>query len=188
MFTRPIDTHLDLAFLHPTHARELFKLFKSNHRHLSNWLVWPSKCRELADFERFVHSALIDYAQGAATHCAIRQHGDIIGCIALSAVKDDLKKADLSYWISKEFQGQGIMSKVCLDFLQLGFEQYNLEKIEASVATQNIRSRKIHEKLGFELEGILKRAATVNDTVVDHARYGLLYGDYRRLIQRLHTL
>jgi ribosomal-protein-serine acetyltransferase len=49
-----------------------------------------------------------------------------------------------------------------------------MEKIEIDVATGNLKSRKVPERLGFDLEGISTRAEEMNGKILDHAKYGLL--------------
>jgi RimJ/RimL family protein N-acetyltransferase len=62
-----------------------------------------------------------------------------------------------STWIGREFQGSGLnaqMKKLMLDY---AFENMNFEKVEFRIDERNIRSRKAVEKLGAQLEGILRK-------------------------------
>jgi ribosomal-protein-serine acetyltransferase len=177
MFEMKIDDNFSIVFIHVNFSRQFFDLYKSNKQQLSQWFNWPSQCKTEDDFEVLITDALIDYAEGKALQCGISHKADLIGYIGLTDIHKTLKKAELNYWISPEFQGRGIMSQVCKKMIDYAFNFLKLEKIEVSIATDNIRSRKICESLGFELEGILKHADSINGNIVDHAKYGLFKHD-----------
>ncbi len=49
-----------------------------------------------------------------------------------------------------------------------------MEKVEISAAVENQSSRKVCERLQFNLEGIITRSENLNGRIiVDHAIYGL---------------
>ena len=60
-------------------------------------------------------------------------------------------------WIGKEFQGTGLNINMKLLMLQYAFETLNFEKVEFRIDERNTASRKAAEKLGANLEGILKK-------------------------------
>jgi len=174
MFTMKVDKNLRIVFLHQNFKNKFYELFKSNKLQLSRWFNWPVKCQCEEDFFELIQNSLFEYARGTSLQCGISYKGNFIGYIGLTKINPALAKAELSYWISQEFQGRGIMAVVCQRMISYAFDFLDLEKIEISIATENIGSRKVCESLNFELEGILKRADTLNGKVVDHARYGLL--------------
>lgn len=45
--------------------------------------------------------------------------------------------------------------------------------MQISVAAENIKNRKVCEKLGLKLEGIIKNSEKLHDKIVDHAIYGM---------------
>ncbi|TGV06666.1 N-acetyltransferase, partial [Mesorhizobium sp. M00.F.Ca.ET.186.01.1.1] len=55
----------------------------------------------------------------------------------------------------------------------------NLEKITIQAATGNAKSRAIPERLGFQLEGILRRNEFLYDHFVDHAVYSMLKEEWQ---------
>ena len=174
MFIMKVDQNLSIVFLHQNYKKQFFELFKSNKLQLSRWFNWPVSCQCEDDFLQLIQHSLFEYARGTSLQCGISYQGDFIGYIGLTKINPMLAKAELSYWISNEYQGRGIMNAVWRQMIRYAFVFLNLEKIEISIATENIGSRKVCESLNFELEGILKRADTLNGKVVDHARYGLL--------------
>jgi ribosomal-protein-serine acetyltransferase len=54
------------------------------------------------------------------------------------------------------------------------FRELGLNRVEIQVATDNMRSRAIPERLGFTQEGILRDDVWLRDRFVDHVVYGML--------------
>jgi RimJ/RimL family protein N-acetyltransferase len=52
-----------------------------------------------------------------------------------------------------------------------------LERIEAVAAVENVASRRVLEKSGFQFEGIRRGLLRIQGRRVDHACYGILVTD-----------
>jgi ribosomal-protein-serine acetyltransferase len=59
------------------------------------------------------------------------------------------------------------------------FEEHHVQKVEISCAADNTRSRAVAERLGFTLEGTLRRAGWFHDRYVDGVWYGLLLSEWQ---------
>lgn len=84
--------------------------------------------------------------------------------------------ASLGYSLDPRFHGNGIMSAAVLEILLIVFdpEQLAIERLEAMAAVENIGSRRVLEKCGFEFEGISRGYLIISGKRVDHARYARL--------------
>ena len=174
MFSMRVDDKLSVVFMHHSFKKQFYRLYQTNKLQLLKWYNWPNDCKSEEYFLNLITTALHDYAQGSTLQCAISYEGQLIGYIGLTEISHKLAKAQLNYWIDEQYQGRGLMEKVCRTMIDYAFDFVYLEKIEMSIATGNINSRKVCEKLGFELEGIIRRADNINGHVLDHAKYGLL--------------
>jgi len=76
-------------------------------------------------------------------------------------------------WIGKEFQGSGLNMAMKTLMINYAFQKMDFEKIEFRIDQRNIRSRKAVEKLGAQLEGILRENVFLND---GHKRNTCCYG------------
>jgi len=85
---------------------------------------------------------------------------------------------EISYRLSTEFWGQGIMSKVLKKMLSFGFEEIDLNRIEASVIPGNKGSLHILENNGFKKEGVLRDSLLKNNKYYDLIVYSILKRDY----------
>jgi len=178
MFSIEIDKHVSVLFLHHRFKTDFYKLYKGNKLQFSKWFGWPSESDSPSYFEALIKDGLYDYARGKAVHCGISFDEQMIGYIGLTNINYELNKAELRFLIAPEFEGRGIMHKVCTKIIAYSFDFLALEKLEMSIATEDLASRKACEALGFQLEGILKCADNIKGKLIDHARYGLLRSNY----------
>lgn len=103
---------------------------------------------------------------------AITINDNAIGGIGL-AVGTDIERisAELGYWLGEEYWGQGIVSSALKGILDYGFNTLGLERIFATPFDHNIASRKVLEKNGFNLEGIMKNSVIKSGKIYNKALY-----------------
>lgn len=178
MFNKVIEENLNLVLLTQIHAEELFNLVDGNREYLGKWMTWPPKTQQLADAQSFIKTSLIGLAEDEELACGIQYNGKIVGVITFNKIDYELKKVIIGYWIAEGFQGMGLITKSCHVFINYAFNQLNMMKIEVHVATQNIPSQRVCERLGFELEGTIRNAENLHDEIVDYNIYGLMIADY----------
>ncbi|AUB41214.1 rimJ, ribosomal-protein-alanine N-acetyltransferase [Nostoc flagelliforme CCNUN1] len=65
--------------------------------------------------------------------------------------------AEIGYELASTFWRQGIMTEAVRTILQFGFEKMGLRFVLAQVMLDNIASKKLLEKLGFQSQGVLKQ-------------------------------
>jgi ribosomal-protein-serine acetyltransferase len=68
----------------------------------------------------------------------------------------DVSCLEMGYWISDEYARQGFMTEAVNALTQYAIKQLGMKKITITCDISNIRSRKIPERLGFNLETTLK--------------------------------
>ena len=82
---------------------------------------------------------------------SLQNNPKLIGTICLWKFSEDRKTAELGYELLPEFQGKGIMSEAVNFVLNYGFEDLDLDKIEAFTNKNNLNSIKFLENLKFIL-------------------------------------
>jgi RimJ/RimL family protein N-acetyltransferase len=58
--------------------------------------------------------------------------------------------AELGYWVAEEYQGQGFATEACKILIKRAFDDLNIKQIFATYKKENIASKRVLEKLGFE--------------------------------------
>ena len=134
----------------------------------------------LADAESFVDSCL-----GADGSCqlfrAIEVEGRAAGSIALCRGGDVYTlAAELGYWLAEDYWGQEIMTRAVQQICEEGFTQWNdLVRIYAAAYAHNTASRRVLEKAGFILEGVLRQSVFKRNEVCDSCMYALLREEWQ---------
>jgi RimJ/RimL family protein N-acetyltransferase len=104
---------------------------------------------------------------------------ELIGAIGLRIEPDD-QRAELGYWISKSFWGQGYCTEAARAVLDFGFEQLGLNRIVAHHFGRNPSSGRVMQKIGMSLEGRLRQHARKGDAFEDLELYGILRSEWQR--------
>ena len=94
--------------------------------------------------------------------------------MALFHVDPRTRTGEIGYWIAEGAQGRGLVTKGCRAIMRHGFEDLGLRRLELKCAATNTRSAAVAGRLGFTLEGRLRRAEPVGDRWDDLLLYGLL--------------
>lgn len=78
--------------------------------------------------------------------------------------------AEIGYDLWPDYWGQGLMPEALRALLRYGFQVMGLNRVEATTHTENQRSMRVLEKLGFQREGLLReyycRESVYNDQVL----------------------
>ena len=104
---------------------------------------------------------------------AIVANGIHVGNIGLKFI--DLSNNNAETWIyigDASYKGQGVAYKSYQELFNK-ISHSKLNKIYAHVADFNLSSLKLYEKLGFELEGTLRKQVRLNDQYIDLIRLSI---------------
>ena len=74
----------------------------------------------------------------------------LAGTIGIKDIDYVNKKADIGYWIGKQYQDKGIATECVKLVVNYAFDELKLEEISAYVFPDNKQSTKVLEKNGFE--------------------------------------
>lgn len=128
----------------------------------------------LLDAEKFINSCL-NNDRSKNIMKAISVNSVAIGSIGVFG-KDDVykKSAELGYWLAEEFWNKGIITRAIKQITDIAFNELDVVRIFAEPFFTNIGSRRVLEKSGFELEGILRKSVYKNNLYIDSCIYSIL--------------
>ena len=119
-------------------------------RFLMNVVPWPYPADGALVYVRDI--ALPQMERGEAWHFTLRPVAEparLIGAVSLKKGEVDNR----GFWLSPEWQGQGLMSEACVWINDFWFETLGNEVLRVSKAVGNTASRRISEKMGMRLIG-----------------------------------
>ncbi|MFP7298741.1 GNAT family N-acetyltransferase [Neobacillus niacini] len=176
MLIHKIDDELSLRLFNVNDAEEFFNLIISSKHYLREWLGWLDYVEKVEDTVETIKSRLQALVEtgGYPKSVAIIHNGQIAGTIGFNEINKVSKIGTIGYWLGEGFQGKGIMTKALKTFVNYGFGELSLNRIEVSIAVENKRSRILAERVGFVEEGTLRQAEWLYDHYVDHIIYSIL--------------
>ena len=80
---------------------------------------------------------------------ARREDDVVIGSCGLSRWDEEAGQAEVGYELAPAWQGQGLMREALSAVLTFGFQQMQLQKVEANVVPENGPSLRLLRRLGF---------------------------------------
>ena len=124
------------------------------------------------DARRYIEAALRD---GASLSRAIVVDGRAVGAVSLTMAGSVFEKnAELGYWLSPDRWGRGIMTEAVRALCREGFDACGVGRIYAEPLADNAASRRVLEKCGFALEGVLRKSVYQGGEYRDSCIYARL--------------
>jgi ribosomal-protein-serine acetyltransferase len=172
-FAIRVDDDIDLVLADRHVVDDFHRTILANLEHLQPWEELARASLTLDEVAQAVRQGCAAWVEGTAVPTAIRHQGKIVG--ALSArIAPALGRAELGYWIDAAHQGRGIVTRAVRALEALLFDAENIERIELRMAAENHRSRAVADRLGYVLEGTLRRALPLQGRRHDVVVYGKL--------------
>ncbi len=178
MATIRIDEHLLLRTYEIDDFQQLFDAINNSRQHLGPWLGWVARTTRAEHSFEFIQQAQQKVHAQEALSLGIFHEDVIIGGVGMHDWAHDTRRAQIGYWLCKDYEGQGIVTRALEAFIGYLFGQIGLNKIEIHYVTANKRSAKVAERLGFRLEGIIRQSTLRNGMPDDLAITGLLRNEW----------
>lgn len=176
-----IDDQLLLRSFTTEDTPALFKAIDESRGHLRSWLRWVDVTTKPEHINQFILRTLQQLNHQEALELGIVYNRQIIGGIGMHEWNHTLKKAQIGYWIKKEYEGQGIVHRCLVHFIDFLFEKVGLNKIEIHFMPANTRSASLSERLGFKVEGLIRQSYFMNGKLEDLIVSGLLCTEWTPL-------
>ena len=132
----------------------------------------------LSDAESYIRDCI---AKEETQLCrAIVIGGEAVGSVGAFPKTDIYRRtAELGDWLAKPFWGRGVMTAAVGEICREAFRRFDIVRIEAAINARNIGSRRVVEKNGFTLEGILRQSVWKRGELLDSCMYSLLREEVR---------
>ena len=178
MFSQRIDQELELRPVDERYAEELTALVRRDLPHLRPWMPWASERYSVDDAREFIRRNIRQYAEDQGFASLIFYGGRVAGSIGYNNIDWANRRTDIGYWLGAAHQGRGIMTRSCRALVDHAFKEFRLNRVEIYCAVDNLRSRRIPERLGFDEEGTHRQAEWVHDHFKDLVSYSMLAAEW----------
>ena len=174
MFTYKVDDEVELRLLNTCHAPTLFALVDANRSYLREWLPWLDSNREEQDSVRFIAWSRHQFAENKDIVAGIWYRGTLVGLVGLHGMTAASHSASIGYWLARDFEGRGIVTRATRAVLDYAFQELQLNRVEIRCAPGNVKSHGVPLRLGFTREGTLRRAERLYDRYEDSIVFATL--------------
>jgi RimJ/RimL family protein N-acetyltransferase len=167
-------------------AEALFAAIDNARSHLKPWMDWVDRHQEPADTRDSITRWLIEFTRRENIALGIFDRADnrtVLGATGFHNIDWTVPAVEVGYWVIPEVQGQGYVTEAVALLTDFAFAEFDANRISIQCDPHNERSKRVAERLGYQLEGRLRnKARTPDGGLRDTLVYSLVPGDPR--IQR----
>lgn len=175
-----VNNEITLKEIGEEEIRPIFETINTEREYLGEWLPFVDYTLEMKDTQNFIESLTVNETKDLTF--AIYFNEKFVGLVGLKDPDYDNKKVEIGYWISEKYQHLGIVTLSCKRLIQHAFEDLGFNRIQLRAATQNIKSQKVAERLGFSREGIEREGELHKRGFVDLVVFALLKREYEKYL------
>lgn len=127
---------------------------------LKPWMPWAHEPQSAEDSEAHCRAMQAKWhSREEIDFCFVRTaDGVLVGKGGLHTIDWSLPKFEIGYWIRTSCAGHGYATEATQALVGMARSALGAVRLEIRSDARNAPSRRVAEKCGFELEGILKRA------------------------------
>ncbi len=159
-------------------APAIFELVETNRQFLRTHLPWVDKSQSVDDTLTFIASTNNENIYSGRYAQVIEYKNKVVGLIDFHKGSAQNKSLEIGYWLAKDHNGKGIMTRACAAMIDYAFHNCDVNRIIIRCATKNFKSQSIPQRLGFMKEGVERQAHCINGTFVDVNRNCMLREDW----------
>jgi ribosomal-protein-serine acetyltransferase len=179
MFSAILQPGVELRLVEERHAPAIFAAVHRDRQYLREWISWVDATRTEDDILAFIRRSMEMFATNRGFSAGVWADGCIAGVIGIHHLEWTYRKAEMGYWLAREFQGRGIATAAARAVTAHALVELELNRMEILCAAGNTKSIAVPKRLGFTFEGTLREAQLLNGRYVDLEVYSMLRREYR---------
>ncbi|WP_316570285.1 GNAT family N-acetyltransferase [Neobacillus sp. YIM B06451] len=142
----------------PGDGKAVFDAIQASIQELKPWMPFAKIEQTEEDVEANIREAYAKFIKREDLRLLVfdKQSGVLIGSSGLHRIDWSVPKFEIGYWIDSRYSGKGYMTEAVQGIFDFAVSQLSAKRIEIRCDSRNVKSRAIPERLGFQLEGILR--------------------------------
>ncbi|WP_130858719.1 GNAT family N-acetyltransferase [Gracilibacillus phocaeensis] len=146
---------------------------------VAKYVSWP-RHQSLADTKEFLEMTLYQYENALIAPWGIEHKEDhkLIGTVGFVSWNPDQYMAEIGYALAEDYWNSGLVTEATERILAFGFEEMQLERIQAKCIAANIGSARVMEKAGMTFEGTMRKAIYHDNQHWDAKLYAIINKDF----------
>lgn len=146
-------------------------------RELARWMPWASPTPTAEETEKWVRGAVAHFFAREQFHFLLFSKGsdDYLGTCGMHHIDWKTPQVEIGYWLRDSRRGNGFMTEAVGGLVDFASNIVRARRIEIRCNALNVPSRRVAERAGFTLEGILRNAGRDHrDELCDTCIYALI--------------
>jgi len=137
-------------------ANAFSDLIQRNAKFLKKWIgfAWKENSPETS-FRKCYKSSQLWKDLKEADYNIYLKNGKLIGQINMKDINYKVASGEIGYYMGEEYTGKGYMTEALLA-LEAEFFKRGMNRIQICTDAKNIPSRKLAERCGYQLDGIMR--------------------------------
>lgn len=157
-------------------ARRIFEIVDKERGFLAEFLDWIDVSNRPEDM--YVHMYNVSKTDNGSYY--IIYQGNIVGSVGVGISSKKHKIAEISYWLSKEYNGRGIMTRSVKAIEKFAFENLDVNRIEIIMDITNSRSESVAQRAGYVKEGTRRQSYMFRRQLRDVFVYSKLKSEWEK--------
>ncbi len=151
-----LSDRLSLRAPHPRYAAEMNAAVAESLPELRRWMPWAQTLPTIEESRQQQIHAREAFLAREDLQLILFVGDRIVGSSGLHRIDWEIPKFEIGYWVRTPDSGRGYATEAVGTIERFAFESLGARRVEIRAATTNGPSRAIPERLGYDLEGILR--------------------------------
>lgn len=131
-----------------------------------------------ANFANFLTFSQNQYLSGMGIWWVIEEDGVPMGQVWIFSQDWIEKKSEIGYLAYPEARGKGMIPFLTRELTKKLLFEYKMERVELWTHSLNDTSGHVAKKVGFKLEGTMRRVKKYRDEIIDMNQYSMIASDF----------
>lgn len=162
------------------HTDDLFAIIDRDRHHLARYQNWPDRILSVEDMREWIDLSLVKADGRQGFDLVLCENDLLIGKIGLVYIDWVRGFGEIGYWIGLPHQGRGYVTRASRALTAYALGQLDVRRVLVRCAVDNLRSRRIPERMGFACEGKLAQPAIIRGRRVEEMLYTLSAEQWNR--------
>ena len=178
IFVKLIGDGIYLRFLEEADAPAMLDLRQRNRKYFEPFLVTQPEEFYTLDYQlKLIQKglALMEDDQCYSFGIFMNESDELIGAVTLSdTIRGMVQSCFIGYYLDQKQNGRGYMTQAVKLVVDDAFNVLHFHRVEAGVMPHNTGSKKVLEKVGFEVEGLNRKNVKINGKWEDHVHFAMI--------------
>ncbi len=174
-----ISDNVSLRALRYSDSQQFFDAIDTERGYFRDWLPFVDHIQSVEDVQAYIAQCLSKPAEAGELVLGIHVAQNFVGLIGFKSMDRENKKAEIGYWLSRQHQKKGIITKALYRLLKYSFEELALNRVQLKIAKGNQASIGVAKRLGFLLEGVERDGELLVSGFADLYIYSMLKREFK---------